>query len=58
MAFAVSPSVPGARPNPKSIRLGYNDPKVPNCSATSNGEWFGNIIPPEPMRSFVVPCAT
>ncbi len=47
---AVSWSVPGARPRPRSIRSPWNCTRVPNCSITASGEWFGSMIPPEPTR--------
>ena len=49
-ASAVSWSVPGARPMPRSIRPGWSASRVPNCSATTSGAWFGSITPPEPTR--------
>ena len=49
-ASAVSWSVPGARPMPRSIRPGCSASSVPNCSATTSGAWLGSITPPEPTR--------
>ena len=57
IAIKVIGSVPGARPSPRSMRPGYSDSSVPNCSAMSSGEWFGSMIPPAPRRIFDVPCA-
>ena len=54
IALAVLGSVPGALPKPRSTRSGYNLARVPNCSAITKGEWFGNIIPPEPTLIFSV----
>ena len=51
-------SVPGARPRPKSMRPGYISSSVPNCSATTYGEWFGSITPPAPRRMVSVCAAT
>ena len=36
-ANAVRPSVPGARPNPRSMRPGWSASRVRNTSATFNG---------------------
>ena len=44
------PSVPGARPIPRSMRPGCNASSIPNCSATTSGTWLGSITPPEPIR--------
>ena len=49
-AWAVSGSVPGARPMPRSMRPGCSASSMPNCSATTSGAWFGSITPPEPTR--------
>jgi hypothetical protein len=49
-ASAVSRSVPGARPMPRSIRPGCNASSVPNCSATTSGAWLGSMTPPDPTR--------
>ncbi len=49
-ASAVSWSVPGARPMPRSMRPGCSASSMPNCSATASGAWFGSITPPEPSR--------
>ena len=49
---------PGARPRPRSIRPGYSDSSVPNCSAITSGAWFGSMIPPAPTRIVVRPAAT
>jgi hypothetical protein len=49
-ACAVRMSVPGARPSPRSTRPGNSASSVPNCSAMTSGEWFGSMMPPEPMR--------
>ena len=43
-------SVPGARPRPRSMRSPKIVARVPNCSAITNGEWFGSMTPPEPKR--------
>jgi len=56
-ATAVIPSVPGARPRPRSIRPGWSASSMPNCSATTSDEWFGSITPPEPSRIVLVPAA-
>ena len=50
-------SVPGARPMPRSIRPGCSASSVPKRSATTSGEWFGSITPPEPSRIRVVRAA-
>ena len=47
-AEAVSGSVPGARPMPRSIRPGWSASSIPNCSATARAAWLGSITPPEP----------
>ncbi|MNM69319.1 hypothetical protein D3C81_809110 [compost metagenome] len=57
-ARAVAWSVPGARPRPRSMRPGYSEASVPNCSAITSGEWLGSITPPEPTRMVCVPLAT
>jgi len=57
-ASSVCWSVPGARPRPRSIRPGNSVANVPNCSAITNGAWFGNMIPPAPTRIVLVPPAT
>ena len=57
-ARAVSRRMPGARPSPRSMRPGYSDSSVPNCSAITSGEWFGSMMPPAPTRIVVVPPAT
>ncbi len=31
---------------------------MPNCSAMASGEWFGNMMPPEPRRIVLVCAAT
>ncbi len=49
-AAAVAPSVPGARPRPRSMRPGAIASSVPNCSAMTSGAWLGSITPPEPSR--------
>ena len=36
---------------PRSIRPGCRASSVPNCSATTSGEWFGSITPPDPILS-------
>ena len=51
-------AVPGARPSPTSMRSGYSDARVPNCSATCSGAWLGSITPPAPTRIRWVPPAT
>ena len=56
-ASAVSWSVPGARPMPRSIRPGCSASSVPNCSATTSGAWLGSITPPEPTRIVEVAAA-
>ena len=43
-------SLPGARPMPRSMRPGASASRAANCSATTSGEWFGSITPPEPTR--------
>src|SRR4026208_2097784 len=50
-------SAPGARASPSSIRPGKSDARVPNCSAMTNGEWLGSMIPPEPTRMLEAPPA-
>ena len=57
-ARAVSRSVPGARPIPRSIRPGCSASSVPNCSATVSGGWLGSITPPEPTRIAAVAAAS
>ena len=57
-ACSVCWSVPGALPSPRSMRSGNNVARVPNCSAITIGEWFGNIMPPAPIRIVLVPPAT
>ncbi|MDQ0936755.1 hypothetical protein QFZ49_006730 [Streptomyces turgidiscabies] len=52
-ARAVMGSVPQTRPIPMSIRPGCSASSVPNCSATTRGEWLGSMTPPEPMRMWV-----
>jgi hypothetical protein len=37
---------------------GDSDSSVPNCSAITSGEWFGNMMPPAPTRIVRVPAAT
>jgi hypothetical protein len=32
------------------MRPGCRDSSMPNCSATTRGEWFGSMTPPEPIR--------
>ena len=49
-AAAVTGSVPGARPMPRSMRPGCSASSMPNCSATTSDEWFGSMTPPAPMR--------
>ena len=49
-ALAVSGSVPGARPIPRSIRPGCSASSMPNCSATVSDAWLGSITPPDPTR--------
>ena len=56
-ASAVTWSVPGARPMPRSIRPGCSASRVPNCSATTSGAWLGSITPPEPTRIVEVAAA-
>ena len=56
-ASAVSWSVPGARPMPRSTRPGCSASRVPNCSATTSGAWLGSITPPEPTRMVDVDAA-
>ena len=56
-ARAVTWSVPGARPIPRSIRPGCRASSVPNCSAMTNGAWLGSMTPPEPSRSVEVAAA-
>ena len=56
-ASAVSWSVPGARPMPRSIRPGCSASSVPNCSATTSGAWLGSMTPPDPTRIVVVAAA-
>lgn len=36
----------------------YGFSSVPNCSATTSGEWFGSMMPPAPMRIVFVCAAT
>ena len=36
------------------MRSGKRAASVPNCSAMTSGEWFGSMMPPEPMRIFDV----
>ena len=52
------PSVPGARPRPRSIRSGYIASSVWNISATFSGAWLGSMIPPAPRRRLVVAAPT
>ncbi len=52
-AAAVAPSVPGARPRPRSIRPGAMASSVPNCSAITSGAWLGSMTPPEPRPDAV-----
>ena len=56
-AAAVTWSVPGARPMPRSIRPGWSASSMPNCSATTSETWLGSITPPEPTRMVVVASA-
>ena len=56
-AAAVTWSVPGARPMPRSIRPGWSASSMPNCSATTSDTWLGSITPPEPTRMVVVASA-
>ena len=49
-ACAVTGSVPGARPIPRSMRPGWSASSIPNCSTTVSGAWFGSMSPPEPSR--------
>ena len=49
-ARAVTWSVPGARPRPRSMRPGWRLSSVPNCSAMTSGEWLGSMMPPAPTR--------
>ena len=53
-AKAVSWSVPGARPSPRSMRPGWSISRVLNHSATFRGEWLGSMIPAAPTRIPVV----
>jgi len=57
-AQAVTGSVPGARPRPRSIRPGWAASRRANCSATTSGAWLGSITPPEPTRMRSVAAAT
>ena len=57
-ALAVTWSVPGARPIPRSTRPGWRASSIPNCSATTSGAWFGSMTPPEPIRIVEVALAT
>ncbi len=52
------PSVPGARPRPRSIRPGWSASSTRKVSATRSGEWFGSMIPPAPTRIRLVAAAT
>ena len=45
-AAAVTGSVPGARPSPRSIRPGWSASSVRNTSTTWSGAWLGTMIPP------------
>ncbi len=49
-AEAVTWSVPGARPMPRSMRPGCSASSMPNCSATTRETWLGSITPPDPTR--------
>ena len=49
-ADAVTGSVPGARPMPRSMRPGCSASSMPNCSTTASGAWLGSMSPPEPTR--------
>ena len=40
------------------MRPGCRLASVPNCSAMSNGEWFGSMTPPAPRRIVAVCAAT
>ena len=40
------------------MRSGKSVAKVPNCSAITIGEWFGNMMPPAPTRMVLVYPAT
>ena len=57
-ARVVKGSVPGARPSPRSMRPGWIVARVPNCSATTYGAWFGSMMPPAPTRIVSVWSAT
>ena len=48
--WAVSGSVPGARPSARSIRPGYMASSVLKVSATLSGAWLGSMIPAAPTR--------
>jgi hypothetical protein len=48
----------GARPSPSLTRPGCSTARVPNCSATRRGTWFGNMMPPAPIRIVLVMAAT
>ena len=32
------------------MRPGWSASSIPNCSATTSGEWFGSMTPPDPTR--------
>jgi len=57
-AYAVSASVPGARPRPRSMRPGKSASRTRKASATRSGLWLGSITPPEPTRIVEVAAAT
>ena len=46
----ITGSEPGARPMPRSMRPGASASSAANCSATTSGEWFGSMTPPDPTR--------
>ena len=53
----ITGSLPGARPMPRSMRPGASASSAANCSATTSGEWFGSMTPPEPTRIRVLRAA-
>jgi len=57
-AAAVTASVPGARPMPRSMRPGCRASSTRNISATFSGEWFGSMMPPAPTLIRSVAAAT
>ncbi len=57
-AAAVTPSVPGARPMPRSMRPGKRPSSTRKVSATCREEWLGSMMPPDPTRIRAVAAAT